>query len=91
VGNSDFTKVPARVPTVRLPRWTVLKPLPGSSTSDAEQASDLVKRMVAAKIRSTDAIFAWDVFDPEYGLLHQDGSPKPLLFTSSREMETRYR
>ena len=63
----------------RLPHWVVLKPLPESGAAIEKRATDLAKRMLAAKVGRADAIFAWDVFDTEYGLLHRDGSPKPLF------------
>lgn len=61
------------------PRWTVLKPLPRSKHTPVERAADLVKRMVTAKVDGADAVFAFNVFDREYGLLHGDGSPMPLF------------
>ena len=62
-----------------IPRWVVLKPLARSRHSQEERGSDLVMRMVAAKIGGADAIFAYDVFDPEHGLLNSSGSPTPLF------------
>jgi hypothetical protein len=62
-----------------LPRWVLLKPLAKSKHEPEERSADLVKRMVAAKIGGADAIFAYDVFDAEYGLMHRNGSPT-LLF-----------
>ncbi|HUG94038.1 MAG TPA: hypothetical protein VML55_24620 [Planctomycetaceae bacterium] len=60
-------------------RWLVLKPLPRSKHSPEDRGADLVRRMVSARISGSDGIFAWDVFDPEHGLLNPDGSPT-LLF-----------
>ena len=63
-----------------LGRWVLIRPLPRHAKySQEERGTDLVKRMVAAKIGGAEAIFAADVFDPEHGLLHPDGSPT-LLF-----------
>jgi len=61
------------------PRWVLIKPLPKSEYTPEERGSDLVKRMVAAKIGGAEAIFAADVFDEEFGLLQAGGSPT-LLF-----------
>ena len=71
-------------------RWVMLKPLPKPRLSEhenkedfarksEERGADLVKRMVAAKIGGAEAIFAFDVFDEQYGLLNKNGSPT-LLF-----------
>jgi len=62
-----------------LSRWVLLKPRARSKYTPEERGSDLVKRMVAAKIGGAEAIFASDVFDDEHGLLHPNGSPT-LLF-----------
>lgn len=60
-------------------RWVLLKPLPRTGFTVEERGKDLVKRMVAAKRGGADAVFAWDVFDPQYGLLNEDGSPRVLF------------
>lgn len=59
-------------------RWVLLRPLSRSNHGDEERASDLVKQMVAARIGGADAIFASDVFDPEYGFLKLSGAPTRL-------------
>jgi hypothetical protein len=61
------------------PRWVLLKPLAKSQYSAEERGSDLVKRMVAAKIAGAEAIFAIDVFDEEHGLMRPEGAPTPLF------------
>lgn len=61
-----------------LPRWISIQPLPrGKATAEA-RAADLVKRLVLAKANRAEAIFAFRVFDPKFGLLHADGSPTAL-------------
>ncbi len=62
-----------------VPRWVLLKPLSKNSFSDVERGADLVKRMVAAKRGRAQAIYAWDIFDDEFGLLNADGSPTVLF------------
>jgi len=62
-----------------MPRWVLLKPLARSKHSLEERGSDLVKRMVAAKIGDAEGIFAYNVFDPEHGLLNENGSPTRLF------------
>jgi hypothetical protein len=63
----------------RIPQWALIQPLPKSKFTPAQQAADLVKRMVAAKIAGAEAIFADNVFDAETGLLDADGSPTRLF------------
>ena len=74
-----FGTAPPKLSSTSIAQWIVLKPLPESSATVEQRASNLAKRMVEAKIGGADAIFAWDVFDPEFGMLHPDGSPKPLF------------
>lgn len=62
-----------------IPRWVVLKPLSKKDFTPEERGSDLVRRMVAAKIGGAEAIFAYDVFDEQYGLLNTSGSPTRLF------------
>ncbi len=62
-----------------VPRWVVLRPLAKSKASQEARGANLVKRMVAAKIGGADAIFAADVFDPEFGMMQSSGAPT-LLF-----------
>ncbi len=60
-------------------RWVVLQPLDESHYSTETRILDLVKRMMAAKIRHADGIFVPDVIDPERGLLRDDGTPGELF------------
>jgi hypothetical protein len=60
-------------------RWVLVKPLPKSGFTADERGSDLVKKMVEAKIGGAERIFIDDVFDEEFGLLAPGGSPSPLF------------
>jgi hypothetical protein len=60
-------------------RWVLIKPLPKTGFTPEERGSDLVKKMVEAKIGGAEKIFADDVFDDETGLLSLGGAPS-LLF-----------
>jgi hypothetical protein len=60
-------------------RWVLIKPLPKTGFTPEERGSDLVKKMVEAKIGGAEKIFADDVFDEETGLLSPGGAPS-LLF-----------
>ncbi len=60
-------------------RWVLVKPLPKSGFTADERGSDLVKKMVEAKIGGADKIFIDDVFDEDCGLLAPGGSPSPLF------------
>ncbi len=60
--------------------WTVIKPDTRTDQTDPHQrANNLVGRMIDAKRSRADLIFAYDVFDPQYGLLNSDGSPTDLF------------
>jgi hypothetical protein len=61
------------------PRWILLQPLPRSKHNAEERGADLAKKMVAAKIGGADGIFAYDVFDEEFGLLERSGAPSQLF------------
>ncbi len=60
-------------------RWVLIKPLSARSHSPEERGADLVKRMVAAKIGGAEGIFAYNIFDSQFGLLTSAGSPTPLF------------
>ena len=66
-------------PEKSAPRWVLIRPLEGSQHTLEERGTDLVLRMVAAKIGRADGIFAADVFGSEGGLLNSDGSPTQLF------------
>lgn len=65
--------------SVRQQRWLLLQPLPKRHYDTAQRASDLVSRMLAAKMNGTDIAFASDPFDEETGLMNADGTPGELL------------
>ena len=60
-------------------RWVTLRPLPREGHAVDARATDLIERMMAAKIHGADAIFASDPFDPRCGLLNPDGTPGELF------------
>jgi hypothetical protein len=60
-------------------RWIGVEPLSAKRYSLKVRARDLVVRMLAAKVAQADGIFIPDPFDPEHGVMHQDGSPGELL------------
>ncbi len=61
-----------------IPRWVLIKPLPANMPLNS-RAADLVRRMMVAQLGEADAVFAFNPFDPEFGLLHPDGSPTELF------------
>ncbi|MBP89433.1 MAG: hypothetical protein CMJ64_22435 [Planctomycetaceae bacterium] len=63
----------------RAKRWLVLEPLAKSEYSLETRARDLVARMLAAKMERVDGMFVPDPFDPEHGLMNQDGTPGKML------------
>lgn len=67
----------ARQPPLK--RWVVLEPLPDDRYALEVRTSDLVHRMMAAKIEGAEASFLPDPFDPHCGLLGEDGAPGVLL------------
>jgi hypothetical protein len=60
-------------------RWVVLKPLSRRHYATEVRAEDLVRRMIAAKIEGAEAIFCPDPFDPDHGLMNEDGTPGELF------------
>ncbi len=60
-------------------RWVLVRPLPKTGFTADERGSDLVKKMVEAKIGGAERIFIDDVFDEDCGLLAPGGSPSPLF------------
>ncbi len=59
--------------------WVMIKPLAASKHDPDARATDLVKRMVLAKLAGADVIMSTDVCDKEHGLLNPDGSPSFLF------------
>lgn len=66
----------ARQPGVR--RWVVLESL-DRKYSPQIRATDLVQRMVAAKVGGAEGIFLAEPFDPDRGVMHADGTPGELF------------
>jgi len=60
-------------------RWVSIEPLAKSRYTTPARVKDLVERMVAAKIGGAEGIFILDPFDPQHGLLKEDGTPGVLL------------
>ena len=60
-------------------RWAMLQPLSQQHYPVDERARDLVLRMLAAKMNNADVTFATNPFDPDSGLMNQDGTPGELL------------
>lgn len=60
-------------------RWLILQPLSDRSYDLVTRATDLVRRMITAKQLGLDGIFVPNPFDPETGLMAEDGSPEELL------------
>ncbi len=64
---------------VKTRRWVVLEPLSRSEYALEARASDLARRMLAAKMGGADAIFVPEVFSAERGLMNEDGTAGDLL------------
>lgn len=60
-------------------RWVVLRPLCRKHYSVETRATDLVRRMIAAKIHGADAVFCPEPFDSDHGLMNADGTPGELF------------
>lgn len=60
-------------------RWIALKALPAGAYSTGARATDLARRMVAAKKAGARAIFAADPCNSRSGLFNKDGSPTELF------------
>lgn len=61
-------------------RWVALQPLSASEYSAEVRATDLVARMIAAKIHGAEAVFCPEPFHDEHGLMNADGTPGDLFF-----------
>jgi len=62
-----------------LQRWIVLEPLSRKHYSIEVRATDLVRRMTAAKIHGAEAIFCPQPFSTDRGLMNDDGTPGELF------------
>jgi len=62
-----------------LQRWVVIEPLSKDDYSAEVRATDLVRRMIAAKIHGAEAIFCPQPFSTRRGLMNDDGTPGELF------------
>jgi hypothetical protein len=60
-------------------RWIIMEPLAKSEYSLETRARDLVSRMLTATMQEAEGIFVPNPFDPEHGLMNEDGSPSKML------------
>jgi hypothetical protein len=60
-------------------RWVLIEPLSRQDYDLETRSRDLVEQMLAAKISGADAIFASRPFDPDTGLMTEEGMPGELL------------
>lgn len=60
-------------------RWLSIEPLPRNGYTMETRPTDLIARMVAARVAEADAIFISRPFDDQCGLMNSDGSPGDLL------------
>lgn len=60
-------------------RWVVVEPLPRGQYDQETRATDLIHRMLAAKMGGADGIFVPNPFSTERGLMNDDGTPGELL------------
>ncbi len=60
-------------------RWVTLEPLPRGDYAVNDRTADLVCRMVTAKQHGAKGIFVPRPFDPQCGLMNEDGTPGELL------------
>jgi len=63
-----------------LARWVALQPLPADEYPTEIRATDLVDRMIAAKIHGAEAVFCPEPFSDTHGLMNRDGTPGELFF-----------
>ncbi|MEO8495066.1 MAG: hypothetical protein ABI614_08345 [Planctomycetota bacterium] len=66
-------------PPTAAKRWLIMEPLAKSQYSLETRASDLVSRMLTAKIQQADGVFVPDPFDAEHGLMTAGGEPDEML------------
>jgi hypothetical protein len=60
-------------------RWVAIDALPKDGNATKARVADMAARMIAAKIHGAEGIFCPDPFDPQCGLMEQDGAPGELL------------
>jgi hypothetical protein len=61
-----------------LARWVLVAPPARSEQPAPVRAAELARQMLEAKLGGAEAIFAANPFDPERGLLNDDGSPTEM-------------
>lgn len=59
--------------------WTHIHSLADDQYSRRDRVLDLARRLIAAKVAQSDAIFAVDVSDPRRGMFDADGAPNELF------------
>lgn len=59
-------------------RWALIQPLSNEHPHE-DRASDLVERMIAARLAGAKHIYLTDPLDPHHGVLKRDGAPAPLF------------
>jgi len=62
-----------------LQRWVVLEPLSRRRYSLQGRITDLIRRMIAAKMHGAEGIFVPDPFNTDHGLMNDDGTPGELF------------
>jgi len=67
------------VPREQAARWVQLKLLGRHEYSLEDRATDLVRRVLAAKLQGAEAVFASEPFDADHGLMDSDGRPSDLF------------
>lgn len=60
-------------------RWVVVEPLPRGQYDQETRATDLIHRMLSAKMAGADGIFIPNPFSTQRGLMNDDGTPGELL------------
>lgn len=63
----------------RCRRWVSIEPLSRDHYSTETRASDLIHRMLAAKMAKAEGVFVTDPFSESGGLMNADGTPGELL------------
>lgn len=83
---AEFAELLTRPRENKALRWVTIQPPPRSSAAaqatEAEllsRSSELVRRMVSAKVRGADAIIVSDPFNDDSGLMRASGMPAELL------------
>ena len=70
------------LPAIKQPNvlsWVSVQPLARNEYSTETRAGDLIHRLLAAKVAGADGIFVPRPFDPDSGLMNDDGTPGEML------------